>query len=337
MINNTQFPSAFKFDQSLFDKVKEVVMPSYKKANEKNELRWSLQVDEFAIPAATRMAASIHGKYPEGIPDLQPVAGTAQNEPPALTQIARLIQQVETGEATEEEVDTKIRRINKTIFKTMNAGLLRYYVDYIRKQHPALAEYIDANVRQYQYFGPITEELGTFYRFVHNEMDTPLENWTTEDVVSSQDPKTPWPMRKRVFAMMPTEVVKEIEKANAKANELVKDIMGVNSFLIAFPEYTEAIPHGLDQANDQLFNPIVEEAKEKIYDKLKKQYKDRLRLLDAYFPFVAEYVIQMTPTSVEIGGKSVQVDGFGEKKETEFASIKDLTYDDELSKTEKRS
>ncbi len=274
-----------------------------------DELRWSLQTAVRPLEAGAQMCAGVHG--------------ITTNEPEKVEQHIEQVEQQLTNQRTfaskkdvekisldSQTVFAAINRINDITLEKMGAPLLRMYISQMAATHPAILQYMRDNNETFTYFKPVSETIGLSLSIVADVACTPLSKWADVNVFRDSKTDSAAPIRAGTFSKMFPEIGDLVEVAHACCNGYMMRSMPRNSGC-KFEDLSQN--HGFSNAVDTSNWKRAHQAKTKIFQALKTELKDQLRLLDHLWPVAYNITIENSIYSMPIGGFITAVDQLGEK------------------------
>lgn len=197
----------------------------------------------------------------------------------------------------------------KTLFdeiKTMDIAEQRQAIHDIHMLHTQLLEAVSDE----ELLKDISESVGSSnYQAVPELTDTAPSKWIEEQAGLSED--KPSPLRKSTFYKLPPDIAKSFQEAAMATNKIFVLSSGLETVPRVLPEYDGTTAHGLNMATDVSYRKKIQEVKQQLFDEFDKVFKERLKLLDAYYPVTNTAEVSQSKKEVTTEDGTVNVDILG--------------------------
>lgn len=184
---------------------------------------------------------------------------------------------------------------------------MRYWINFIRRIHPLVDEYIEGQTLSSPLSDAIAEHI------INTQADTQSVDLKYYFDDSSQ--YQPYPIRLSLRDKIPSDQLKMIEDANIGLNKSYASIMGV---LFDSPSYNtwsilRYAPHDIINSQDFLGYQIRLQYRDELLKTFRDKYKSRLNLMQQYIPLQESIIITNDAITLKVEDKDMVVDLFGNK------------------------
>ena len=214
-----------------------------------DEIKGAMQTSQNPLDRTVQMVAETHGPWSGSSASLFSFTTLIASilNIPILTAISNKIGNAacDVQNAISLLPPSYVGRGNTMTGATMDTAMLREFVTTVQNMHPAINEYIAMHQDTFPYFGPTSEEVGSFAYITIRETETDPSKWGAKN--NSACLSNNFRIHKNQTLKMVPSVYQGMDSGNRLVNTLfVRNLQGDNNMAVLHPNYSteHVLVHG---------------------------------------------------------------------------------------------